>query len=96
MRTLLVGAVVALAACGGGEAKQDTATAGGDIVRQGDTIAVPAVAVDTSSPRVGSGANVQVGAPGAGTAESGRTVSPGVDTPITHKIIGKEAEAKKP
>ena len=61
---------------------------------RGDTIAVPAAAVDTTQRTTtdSTGASVTVGAPGAGTAQSGTQAATGVDTPITRKI--REGEKK--
>ena len=63
---------------------------------RGDTIAVPAAAVDTTQRTMtdSAGASVTVGAPGAGTAQSGTQAATGVDTPITRKI--REGEKKNP
>jgi hypothetical protein len=63
---------------------------------RGDTIAVPAAAVDTTQRTMtdSTGASVTVGAPGAGTAQSGAQAATGVDTPITRKI--REGEKKNP
>lgn len=63
---------------------------------RGDTIAVPAAAVDTTQRTMtdSTGASVTVGAPGAGTAQSGTQAATGVDTPITRKI--REGEKKHP
>lgn len=54
----------------------------------GDTIAVPAAAVDTTQRTTtdSTGASVTVGAPGAGTTQSGSQAATGVDTPITRKL----------
>ena len=78
--TLALAAGVALAACSNN----------GDSDPGGDTIAVPAAAVDTTPPAMDSGATVEVGTPGAGTTESGRSVAEGVDTPITRKLNAKQ------
>jgi len=60
----------------------------------GDTIAVPAAAVDTTRTTTvdSTGAAVTVGAPGAGTAQSGASKAEGVDTPITRRL--REGEKK--
>jgi len=81
----LAGSVVATAACSG---RNDNAREGGD------TIAVPPAAVDTTRTTAvdSTGAAVTVGAPGAGTAQSGASAATGVDTPITRKL--REGEKK--
>ena len=80
--TLALAAGVALAAC----------SKGGDADSRGDTIAVPAAAVDTTIPASDSGATVDVGTPGTGTTESGRSAATGVDTPITRKLNAEQAK----
>jgi hypothetical protein len=88
---LAAGAAVGTAACGGNKDR-----AGGDTA--GDTIAVPAAAVDTAAPtpQDSTGATVTTGAPGAGTAASGTRAekAEGVDTPITKKLRAKDSAQK--
>ena len=84
---ILAVGVVTLSGCSGRDRDaRDTAGA--------DTIAVPAAAVDTTRTTTvdSTGAAVSVGAPGAGTTESGRSAATGVDTPITRKL--REGEKK--
>ena len=84
-RTLLAlpaAAVAALAAC---EVKGDG---------KGDTIAVPAAAIDTTNrTSQAGGAAVTAGTPGAGTAATGASAATGVDTPITRRL--REGQAKR-
>ena len=80
--TLALAAGVALAACSNN----------GDNDAGGDTIAVPAAAVDTTLPASDSGATVEMGTPGAGTTESGRSAAEGVDTPITRTLNAKQQQ----
>ncbi|MFL5575688.1 MAG: hypothetical protein ACJ79S_06970 [Gemmatimonadaceae bacterium] len=73
-----------------------SACKGRDAGKGGDTIAVPAAAVDTTrQTRTDStGASVTAGPAGAGTTESGRDAATGVDTPITRRL--QKSEGKKP
>ncbi|HET7457415.1 MAG TPA: hypothetical protein VFJ74_07155 [Gemmatimonadaceae bacterium] len=89
----LAAAASTAAACSQGNDKQRANAAAiaretTGIVRDttADTIAVPAAAVDTTVRPAGPGAQVRVGAPGAGTAASGSDKATGVDTPITRRI----------
>jgi len=88
LRSLLVltaaaAATLGLAACGEDPGRDET---------PGDTLAVPAAAIDTTTRTVtdSTGAAVTAGAPGTGTATSGAAAA-GVDTPITRRLQAKEA-----
>jgi hypothetical protein len=70
----------------------------GDRSAGGDTIAMPAGAVDTTARAQtdSAGATVQTGTPGAGTAASGNAKATGVDTPITRRLRSSEPARPSP
>ena len=85
-------AATSAAACSQGNEKQranESAIARettGVVRTNADTITAPAAAIDTTTAPAGAGAQVRVGTPGAGTAQSGSDKATGVDTPITRRI----------